>query len=238
MNYLIEIKAFYDLVQIKQLSTGQIALWHGLMQINNKCNWKEWFTVANLTLQLITGLSRAGINKDRNILKQIGLIDFKTNTTKATSYKIITIAKSNKVSSQDSNQDSSQISNQNSNQIGSTLNKLNKTKQNETRSSSIKFYMENINPLITAHEVEILQSYSSDMTEDLIIRAIQEAIEHKAMNMKYIKSILDRYIRENIKTVEQIEYKNAIEQRNSKTQETAKEEAERLRKEWGLGDED
>ena len=98
--------------------------------------------------------------------------------------------------------------------------------------------MENINPLITAHEVEILQSYSSDMTEDLIIRAIQEAIEHKAMNMKYIKSILDRYIRENIKTVEQIEYKNAIEQRNSKTQETAKEEAERLRKEWGLGDED
>ena len=69
MNYLTEIKGFYDLVQIKQLSTGQIALWHGLMHINNKCNWNEWFTVANLTLQLVTGLSRAGINKNRNVLK-------------------------------------------------------------------------------------------------------------------------------------------------------------------------
>ena len=85
MNYLTEIKGFYDLAQIKQLSSGQIALWHGLMYINNKCNWNEWFTVANLSLQLVTGLSRTGINKNRNVLKQLGLIDFKANTTKATS---------------------------------------------------------------------------------------------------------------------------------------------------------
>lgn len=233
MNYLTEIKAFYDLVQIKQLSTGQIALWQGLMHINNKCNWNEWFTVANLTLQLITGLSRAGINKNRNVLKQLGLIDFKANTTKATSYKIITMSKSNQVSSQDS----SQISNQNSNQIGSTLNKLDKTKQNKT-SSCINFYMENINPLITAHEVELLKSYSNDLSEDLIIYAIQDAIEHKAMNMKYIKSILDRYIRQNIKTVEQIEFQNNIKQNNSKKQETPEEKAERYKREWGLSDDD
>ena len=233
MNYLTEIKAFYDLVQIKQLSTGQIALWQGLMHINNKCNWNEWFTVANLTLQLITGLSRAGINKNRNVLKQLGLIDFKANTTKATSYKIITMSKSNQVSSQDS----SQISNQNSNQIGSTLNKLDETKQNKT-SSCINFYMENINPLITAHEVELLKSYSNDLSEDLIIYAIQDAIEHKAMNMKYIKSILDRYIRQNIKTVEQIEFQNNIKQNNSKKQETPEEKAERYKREWGLSDDD
>lgn len=233
MNYLTEIKAFYDLVQIKQLSTGQIALWHGLMHINNKCIWNEWFTVANLTLQLITGLSRAGINKNRNVLKQLGIIDFKTNTTKATAYKIITMSKSNQVSSQDS----SQISNQDSNQISSTLNKLNETKQNKT-SSCINFYMENINPLITSHEVEVLQSYSNDLSEELIIYAIQDAIEHKAMNMKYIKSILDRYIRQNIKTVEQIEQQNNINQSNTKKRETAEEKAERYKKEWGLSDDD
>lgn len=233
MNYLTEIKAFYDLVQIKQLSTGQIALWHGLMYINNKCDWNEWFTVANLTLQLETGLSRAGINKNRNVLKQLGLIDFKPNTTKATSYKIITMSKSNQVSSQISNQDSNQISNQNS----STLNKLNKTKLNKT-SSSIKFYMENINPLITPHEVEILKDYCNDLPEDLIIYAMQDAIEHKAMNMKYIKSILDRYIRQNISSVEQIESQNKLNQSNNKKQETDEEKAERYRKEWGLSDDD
>nr|DAO80827.1 MAG TPA: Replication initiation and membrane attachment [Caudoviricetes sp.] len=233
MNYLTEIKAFYDLVQIKQLSTGQIALWHGLMYINNKCDWNEWFTVANLTLQLETGLSRAGINKNRNVLKQLGLIDFKPNTTKATSYKIITMSKSNQVSSQISNQDSNQIGNQNS----STLNKLNKTKLNKT-SSSIKFYMENINPLITPHEVEILEDYCNDLPEDLIIYAMQDAIEHKAMNMKYIKSILDRYIRQSISSVEQIESQKKLNQSNNKKQETDEEKAERYRKEWGLSDDD
>ena len=230
MNYLAEIKAFYDLVQIKQLSTGQIALWNALMYINNKCGWNEWFTVANLTLQLTTGLSRAGINKNRNVLKQLGLIDFKPNTTKATSYKIITMSKSNQVSSQISNQ----IGNQNS----STLNKLNETKLNKN-SSSINFYMENINPLITPHEVEMIKDYCSELPEDLIIYAMKDAIEHKATNLKYIKSILDRYIKQNIKSVEQLESQEKIQKVNkSIKKETAEEQAERFRKEWGLSDDD
>ena len=54
MNYIAEIKAFYDLVQVKQLSTGQIALWNALMYINNKCAWIEWFTVPNILLELNT----------------------------------------------------------------------------------------------------------------------------------------------------------------------------------------
>ena len=79
MNYIAEIKAFYDLVQVKQLSTGQIALWNALMYINNKCAWIEWFTVPNILLELNTGMSRSGVLKARNSLKQLGLIDFKTN---------------------------------------------------------------------------------------------------------------------------------------------------------------
>src|SRR5690606_10112168 len=91
MNYIAEIKAFYDLVQVKQLSTGQVALWHALMVINNKCAWIEWFTVPNLTLELYTGLSRSGVYKARNALKQLGIIDFKPNGTKATSYKLVSL---------------------------------------------------------------------------------------------------------------------------------------------------
>lgn len=134
MNYIVEIKVFYDLVQIKQLSTGQIALWHALMDINNKCGWSEWFTVANLTLQLDTGLSRAGIKKNRNVLKQLGLIDFKPNSTKAASYKIFSLSnKSNQyenllLNDENTMSKSSQIGSQ----ISSPLNKLNKTKLNRT----------------------------------------------------------------------------------------------------------
>lgn len=132
MNYLAEIKAFYDLVQVKQLSTGQIALWHALMAINNKCAWIEWFTVPNIMLELNTGMSRSGVLKARNSLKQYGLIDFKANGTKATNYKMITIAKSKQESNQDSTQESEQVSKQDSKQVGkqdsNTLNKLNETK--------------------------------------------------------------------------------------------------------------
>ena len=132
MNYIAEIKAFYDLVQVKQLSTGQIALWNALMYINNKCAWIEWFTVPNILLELNTGMSRSGVLKARNSLKQLGLIDFKANGTKATSYKVHTIAKStqesNQISTQDGVQVGKQVSTQDSKQDSNTLNKLNETK--------------------------------------------------------------------------------------------------------------
>lgn len=108
-NYIAEIKAFHEFVQDKQLSTGQIALWYALMYINNRCNWAEWFTVANLSLELNTGLSRQGIVKARDVLKQMGVIDFRSNGTKATSYKLLTMSKSVQDSLQDGVQGSLQF---------------------------------------------------------------------------------------------------------------------------------
>nr|DAH38456.1 MAG TPA: helix-turn-helix domain protein [Caudoviricetes sp.] len=133
MNYIAEIKAFMDLVQVKSMSTGQIALWYALMYINNKCAWTEWFTVPNITLEINTGLSRQGITKCRNALKQCGIIDFTSNGTKAASYKLITMSNSVQAGVQDSIQSSVQDSIQSSVQDSSTLNKhkLNKTKQNK-----------------------------------------------------------------------------------------------------------
>ena len=104
MNYLKEILAFNDLVDIKEFSTGQIALWYALIYTNNKCAWNDTFTVSNKTLELRTGLSRGGILKARNALKQHGLIDFKINNTKATTYKLNTIANSEQASEQASEQ--------------------------------------------------------------------------------------------------------------------------------------
>ena len=80
MEYITEIKAFYNLTVDNPLSTGQIALWHALMYINNKCHWTKNFTVSNATLQLYTGLSVQGLIKARNVLKQRGLIDFTSGT--------------------------------------------------------------------------------------------------------------------------------------------------------------
>lgn len=166
MNYLAEIKAFYDLVQVKQLSTGQIALWHALMAINNKCAWIEWFTVPNIMLELNTGMSRSGVLKARNSLKQYGLIDFKANGTKATNYKMVTIAKSKQESNQDSTQVSKQDSTQVSKQDSNTLNKLNETKHKKENKK--KKYGENQNVLFTDEEYEKVKAYFPDDYEERI----------------------------------------------------------------------
>ena len=88
MNYIKQILAFQDLVEIKGLSAGQIALWHALINVNNKCGWIEWFSVANSKLQIGTGLSESGIRKAREALKQLGIIDFQFQGTHATKYHL------------------------------------------------------------------------------------------------------------------------------------------------------
>ena len=88
MNYIKQILAFQDLVEIKGLSAGQIALWHALINVNNKCGWIEWFSVASSKLQIGTGLSESGIRKARDALKQLGIIDFQFQGTHATKYHL------------------------------------------------------------------------------------------------------------------------------------------------------
>lgn len=192
MNYLAEIKAFYDLVQVKQLSTGQIALWHALMAINNKCAWIEWFTVSNIMLELNTGMSRSGVLKARNSLKQFGLIDFKANGTKATNYKMITMAKSK----QDSTQDSEQASKQDSEQVGkqdsNTLNKLNKTKNKKENIK--KKYGENQNVLFTDEEYEKVKAYFPNDYEKRI-QNLDDYIQSKGAKYKDFVATLKNWAR-------------------------------------------
>lgn len=126
MNYLTIINAFWDWATTNPLSTGQVSLYFALLHVCNKSNWTEWFQAPNQVLSVLTGLSRSGILKARNELKQKGLIDFKERGTKATLYKLI-IANSKQKSTQDSTQaektiaNSTQESKQDSTQAGSTI---------------------------------------------------------------------------------------------------------------------
>ena len=134
MDFIAEMKAFKILQPINRLSPGQRSLWLALFQIANDLHWREWFSVANVTLQSECSLSREGIIKARNVLKQKGYIDYRSNGTNATSYKIIslTMTDSTQDSTQGSTQDSTQGSTQDSTQGCTLLKKQNKTTQNKT----------------------------------------------------------------------------------------------------------
>ena len=142
-EYISEIKEFYELVTLKGLSTGQIALWQGLMYLNNKCFWEESFTVANLTLQLYTGLSRSGIAKARNELKQKGLLDFSVGKSgQATTYKLYDLSKSKQLSVQVSEQVCTHLVDKkstSSKQVSSTLIDKDKDKDKDNITPYIPF---------------------------------------------------------------------------------------------------
>lgn len=136
MNYIAQINAFWDSATTNPLSTGQVSLYFALLHVCNRSNWTEWFAAPNQVLSVLTGLSRSGILKARNELKQRGLIDFQEKATKATKYKI-TIANSTQVSTQIGVQNSTQIGVQNSAQISDTLYKhKQKQKRNEKNTAN------------------------------------------------------------------------------------------------------
>ncbi len=78
MNYLIEIKLFYDWLETNHLTTSSIALWHALMQIANRSGWKSPLSIPLSSLEIRTGMPRSTLYRERDKLKKLGLIDFTT----------------------------------------------------------------------------------------------------------------------------------------------------------------
>lgn len=74
MNYIAEIKAFYDRLELNPLPSPAIALWHALMSIANKTGWQQEFTAAVSILMLKSGLNAQAIKRARNRLEQDGYI--------------------------------------------------------------------------------------------------------------------------------------------------------------------
>lgn len=141
VTYIDLINSFWDSATTNPLSTGQVSLYFALLHVCNRSYWTEWFQAPNQVLSVLTGLSRSGILKARNELKQRGLVDFRERGTKATLYKI-TMADSKQVSMQDSNQKGKQNSNQNSVQNSSTLKDIEKDKEREIPPVSPVEYLE------------------------------------------------------------------------------------------------
>ncbi len=78
MNYIAEIKAFYDRLELNPLPSPAIALWHALMSIANKTGWQQEFTAAVSILVLKSGLNAQAIKRARNRLEQDGFITWRS----------------------------------------------------------------------------------------------------------------------------------------------------------------
>ena len=82
MNYIVQLNAFYDRLELNPLNSSEIALWNALMSINNKTAWSDKFTVAASVLCNKAGMKNisksSNFFKARNGLTQAGLITWKS----------------------------------------------------------------------------------------------------------------------------------------------------------------
>lgn len=109
----------------------------------------------------------------------------------------------------------------------------------EQNAEIIKCYEENIG-LITPATAEILFSYN-DIDYKMIIEAIKIASINNKRNCKYIQGILNSWIRKGYKVVADIQKEQEEKENvkgNEEHQETKEERIARLKKEWGIEDED
>ena len=138
MNYISIINAFWDSATTNPLSTGQVSLYMALLHVCNRSNWTEWFQAPNQVLSVLTGLSRSGILKARNELKQRGLLEFRERGTKATLYRI-TIAYSRQDSAQDGKQKGAQDGNRDGARNSGTLKDIDKERE-RMRASAVEHF--------------------------------------------------------------------------------------------------
>lgn len=76
-----------------------------------------------------------------------------------------------------------------------------------------KFYEENIN-LLTPYTSKILEDFTDELGEELVIYAMQISIENNKRTISYIKAILNNWSKANIKTL--AEAKNENQNKNEK----------------------
>ena len=200
MNYIAIINSFWDSATTNPLSTGQVSLYFALLHVCNRSNWTEWFQAPNQVLSVLTGMSRSGILKARNELKQRGLIDFRERGTKTTVY-CITIANSKQAGMQDGVQNSSTLYKHKQKQKQNNKKDTNVSKEPAAPSKVKHKHGEYGHVLLTDQELEKLTSeYGTSLTTDAV-RYLDEYVEmkgykHKSSYLAIRKWVIDAAKRE------------------------------------------
>lgn len=180
MNYLLEVKAFYDWLEINPLPSPAIALWHGLMHIANKTGWQQEFTVAISVLSVKTGLNAKAIERARNTLSQNGRISWKKRGgNQAATYQINPLC--DKIAYENVARCVAQVSHTPSHNVSDKVSLLNKHKQNIKKDTNVSTEKIDYQEIIDLYN-SICISFSKVTT---LSGARKKAIKARYANYKY-----------------------------------------------------
>ncbi|WP_117168508.1 DnaD domain-containing protein [Paraliobacillus sediminis] len=187
MNYIKEMNAFYNQIEINPLSSSAVALWHTLMHINNKTGWKQTFTVATGVLRIKAGLKDSAFKRARIELQEKGYISFQSRGgNQAAQYEMHSLLYTCQ-----------------SNELEEKPQETNPAKkQHSTESEALTFYIENfgdVRPYITEEVLE----WIANSGEALVKEAMKNALDKNKNNWGYVKGILQSWSKKGITNVEE-----------------------------------
>ncbi|UOR11385.1 hypothetical protein [Halobacillus amylolyticus] len=82
MDYVKEIHAFYDQIEVNPVSASAVVLWHAMMNFNAKAGWKKEFKVGGPALCVKSRLGETTFKRARQELKGKGYIIHKSGKPK------------------------------------------------------------------------------------------------------------------------------------------------------------
>ncbi|MEK5006564.1 DnaD domain protein [Bacillus sp. FSL K6-3312] len=177
MNYLKEINGFMRFLETTELKPTTQALWFHLMDINNGCGWKDWFTVPNSRLYSRLGVSEKTMIEHRKILIEHGRIEYKPRGTGAGSYRIISLENTARLAPVPDEEPEK-----------SKEEKL--TRQEDKAMNPFEFYESRFGGTLNSFVSQQIGDLIDDFGEENVIKAMEVTLKNGVQNIKYVQRVL------------------------------------------------
>ncbi|PRO41072.1 DnaD domain protein [Bacillus sp. LLTC93] len=181
MNYLKEINGFMRWLETTELKPTTQALWFHLMDINNGCGWKDWFTVPNSRLYSRLGVSEKTMIEHRKILIEHGRIEYKPRGTGAGSYRIISLE--NKASIAPVPDEEPEKPKEEK-----------PTRQEDKPMNPFEFFESHFGGTLNSFNAEKINQMIDDHGEEKVLEIMKEAVEKDRKSINWVSAVLYRPI--------------------------------------------
>lgn len=195
INYIDQINAFHNWLQVNELPASAILLWYSLMHFCNKTGWKLQFNLALSQLKADTHLGTSTIQRARERLVKAGLIKIRHRSgCQSAIYQIVPVASI--FVNQNEQQNNFAVQNE---QLNGYIPRPRLIKTIKDAGSTtgkkmvVSYYQNKIHPLHNTTELELLEALVDDYGQERVEQAIDRAVLRGKRTINYINGILKRW---------------------------------------------
>lgn len=178
LNYLKEINGFMRWLETTELKPTTQALWFHLMDINNNCTWKDWFTVSNSRLYSRLGVVEKTMIDHRKLLIKHGRIEYRPKGKAAGSYRIISLENKASIAPVPDKEPEKP--------------KEEKPTRQEDKQpmNAFEFYESHFGGTLNSFVSQQIGDLIDDFGEENVIKAMEVTLKNAVQNIKYVHRVL------------------------------------------------